>query len=135
MIPPSLPLSFWFVCRMWLCKSCGHVILFCVLRSHNPRQWVDINFHSHHLIKTLFTPFSISVSLLYPLKTWEKLRVSHIFRGHRSGTLVEYGIIVRTSRKAFLKHLGEWIFQIFSRLHTTMVDAPSQFLFYGSVYM
>ena len=37
----------------------------------------------------LFNPFSTNVPLLYPLKTSENLRFSDVFRGYRSGTLVE----------------------------------------------
>ena len=34
-------------------------------------------------------PFSTNVPLLYPLKTSENLQFSDVFRGYRSGTLVE----------------------------------------------
>ena len=40
---------------------------------------------------SIFNPFSTSVPYLYPLKT-ENRRFSDIFRGHRSGTLVENGL-------------------------------------------
>ena len=36
--------------------------------------------------------FLTNVPLLYPLKTSEKLRFSDVFRGYRSGTLVENGL-------------------------------------------
>ena len=37
-------------------------------------------------------PFSTNVPLLYPLKTSENRRFSNVFRGYRSGTLVENGL-------------------------------------------
>ena len=40
----------------------------------------------------MINPFSTSVPLLYSLKTSENLRLSHVFRGYRSGTLVENGL-------------------------------------------
>ena len=42
-----------------------------------------------------FNPFSTNVPLLYPLETSEKRTFSDVFRGYRSGTLVENGLIVR----------------------------------------
>ena len=42
--------------------------------------------------QVLFNPFSFNVPLLYPLKTSENLRISDIFRGYGSGTLVEIGL-------------------------------------------
>ena len=42
--------------------------------------------------QVLFNPFSFNVPLLYPLKTSENLRISYIFRGCGSGTLVEIGL-------------------------------------------
>ena len=36
--------------------------------------------------------FSTNALLLYPLKTIENRRFSHVFRGCRSGTLVESGL-------------------------------------------
>ena len=38
-------------------------------------------------------PFSINVLIIYPLKT-ENLWFSVVFRGYRSGTLVENGLII-----------------------------------------
>ena len=38
-----------------------------------------------------FNPFLTNVSLLYPLKTSENQLFSDVFRGYRSGTLVENG--------------------------------------------
>ena len=38
-------------------------------------------------------PFSTNVPLLYSLKTSENLRFSDVFRGYRSGTLVENGLM------------------------------------------
>ena len=37
-----------------------------------------------------FNPFSANVPLLYHLKTSEKLGLSDVFRGYRSGTLVKW---------------------------------------------
>ena len=45
-------------------------------------------FHNF-LVKT----FSTNVPLLFPLKTSENLRFSDVFRGYKSGTLIEYGLI------------------------------------------
>ena len=39
----------------------------------------------------MVNPFSTNVPLLYPLKTSENFRFSDVFRGYRSGTLVENG--------------------------------------------
>ena len=39
----------------------------------------------------MFAPFSTNVSLLHPLKTSQNLRFSDVFRGYRSGKLVENG--------------------------------------------
>ena len=41
----------------------------------------------------VINPFLTNVPLLYPLKTSENSRFSAIFRGYRSGTLVENGLI------------------------------------------
>ena len=41
---------------------------------------------------SIFNPFSTNVPYLYPLKTSENRRFSDIFRGYRSGTLVENGL-------------------------------------------
>ena len=41
---------------------------------------------------SIFNPFSTSVPYQYPLKTSENRRFSDIFRGYRSGTLVENGL-------------------------------------------
>ena len=40
-----------------------------------------------------FNPFSTNAPLLYPLKTSKNHRFSEVFRGYRSGTLVENGLI------------------------------------------
>ena len=37
-------------------------------------------------------PFSTNVSLLHPLKTLENLEFSDVFKGYRSGTLIENGL-------------------------------------------
>ena len=37
-------------------------------------------------------PFSINVPILYPLKPLENFKFSDVFRGYRSGTLVENGL-------------------------------------------
>ena len=41
----------------------------------------------------MVNPFSTNVPLLYPLKTSENFRFSDVFRGYRSGTLVEMGLL------------------------------------------
>ena len=41
--------------------------------------------------RIMVNPFSTNVPLLYPLKT-ENFRFSDVFRGYRSGTLVENGL-------------------------------------------
>ena len=41
----------------------------------------------------LFNPFLTNVPLLYPMKTLENRRFSDVFRGYRSGTFVENGLI------------------------------------------
>ena len=43
-------------------------------------------------LKTTFNPFSTNVPLLYLLKTSENFQFSDVFRGYRSGTLVENGL-------------------------------------------
>ena len=40
-----------------------------------------------------FNPFSTNFPLLYPLKTSKKFWFSDVFRGYRSGKLVENGLI------------------------------------------
>ena len=39
-------------------------------------------------------PYSTNVPLPYSLKTWENLQFSDVFRGYRSGTLVQNGLIM-----------------------------------------
>ena len=51
-----------------------------------------IRFHVTQLITITINPFSTNVSLLYPLKTSENLSFTDVFRGYRSGTLVENGL-------------------------------------------
>ena len=41
----------------------------------------------------VLNPFLTNVSFLYPLKTLENHRFSDVFRGYKSGTLVENGLI------------------------------------------
>ena len=43
-------------------------------------------------------PFSTNVPLLYPLKTENHRRFSDVFRGYRSGTLAENGLIFSYSK-------------------------------------
>ena len=45
-----------------------------------------------HVYNVVANSFSTSVSLLHPLKTSENRRLSDIFTGYRSGTLVENGL-------------------------------------------
>ena len=63
-------------------------------------QGLSLNFASN--IKRI-NPFSTNVPLLYPLKTTENLRFSDVFRGYRSGTLVENGL---TNFSSSLKFQG-----------------------------
>ena len=44
--------------------------------------------------KNFFNPFSTNVPLLYPLKTSENRRFCDVFRGYRSATLAENGLIM-----------------------------------------
>ena len=46
----------------------------------------------------MVNPFSSNVPLLYPLKTSENFRFSDVFRGYRSGTLVENRLIVNMKK-------------------------------------
>ena len=48
-----------------------------------------------------FNPFSANVPLLHPLKTSENLWFSDVFRGCRSRTSVENGLIKCAGRKSF----------------------------------
>ena len=41
-------------------------------------------------------PFSTNIPFLYPLKASENLWFSNIFRGYKSGTLVENGLMKQT---------------------------------------
>ena len=61
-----------------------------------------------HIFSNGFNPFSTNVPLLYPLKTSENIRFSDVFRGYRSGTLVENGL---NSICPFDHHL--WVVTIF----------------------
>ena len=54
-------------------------------------------------MEELLNPFSTYVPLLYPLKASEDLRFSDVFRGYRSGTLVENGLIFMV-HLIFLNH-------------------------------
>ena len=54
--------------------------------------WCFVSVSSSKSTIQLFNPFSTNVPLLYPLKTTENLLFSHVFRGYRSGTLIENGL-------------------------------------------
>ena len=62
--------------------------------------------------KDCINPFSTSVLLLYPLKTSENFWFSHVFRGYRSGTLVENRLkLTITSKSSSKEHLlGKQVF-------------------------
>ena len=45
--------------------------------------------HPNTCTKSVFNPFSTNVRFLYPMKTSENRRTSDVFRGYRSGILVE----------------------------------------------
>ena len=47
----------------------------------------------------IFNPFSTKVPFLYPLQISENRRFSAIFRGYRSGTLVENGLRITCNDK------------------------------------
>ena len=51
--------------------------------------------------KLLINPFSANVSLLYSMKASESRRFSDVFRGYRSGTLVENELRVITGHFKF----------------------------------
>ena len=55
----------------------------------HPNQTITMEFE----YGKVFNPFSTNVPLLYSLKTSENGRLSDVFRGYRSGTLVENGLI------------------------------------------
>ena len=40
--------------------------------------------------------FSTNVPFLHPLKSLENPRFSDVFKGQRSGTLVQYGLMIKT---------------------------------------
>ena len=50
-------------------------------------------------------PCSTNVPLLYPLKTSENRRFSYVFRGYRSGMLVENGLSLERKRPKYLNIL------------------------------
>ena len=54
-------------------------------------------------ISNLLNPLSTSVPFLYPLNTSENLRFSGVFRGFRSGALVENGL--RPIFQSYRNHL------------------------------
>ena len=57
-------------------------------------QTVNINCNNWIILvlSSCLNPFSTNVPLLYPLKTSKNFWFSDIFRGYRSGTLVENGL-------------------------------------------
>ena len=56
----------------------------------HPNQTITMEFE----YGKVFNPFSTNVPLLYSLKTSENRRLSDVFRGYRSGTLVENGLMI-----------------------------------------
>ena len=54
------------------------------------------------MIHLKFNPFSTNVPPLYRLKTSKNLRFSDVFRGYRSGTLVENGLTVNDYARNFI---------------------------------
>ena len=52
--------------------------------------------------KCNINPFSTNAPFLFPLKTLEKRRFSSVFRGYRSGTLVENALNSSISNSAIL---------------------------------
>ena len=79
-----------------VCESIVHMNPFCY--SHDVTEYrSDIN------------PFPTNALLLYPLKTLENHRFSDIFRGYRSGILVEKGLTFSSLILTFIvnyDHLG-----------------------------
>ena len=67
-----------------------------------------------------FNPFSTNVSRLYSLKTLENLRFSDVFRGYRSRTLVENGLIQYLYSDPLLLLLKN-LFAKFRKLWVTVV--------------
>ena len=53
-----------------------------------------------------FNPFSTNVPLLYPLKTSKNRRFSDVFRGYRSGTLVENDLI-KLNKQPLIARFGQ----------------------------
>ena len=54
--------------------------------------WIKNQSANNYTATFTINPFSINVPLLYPLKTSENRGFSYVFRGYRSGTLVENGL-------------------------------------------
>ena len=61
------------------------------------------------MIHLKFNPYSTNVPLLYPLKTSKNLGFSDVFRGYRSGTLVENGLTVNEYARNFIYKDQDWM--------------------------
>ena len=66
--------------------------------SLDPLSWPTLSWQSIKL--THINPFSTNVPLLYPLNTSENRRISDVFGGYRSGTLVQNGLKFRVNEMA-----------------------------------
>ena len=62
---------------------------------------------------TAFNPFSTNVPLLYPLKTENILQFSDVFRGYRSGTLFENGLMMTSNTNLPVRLLFEYYYYYF----------------------
>ena len=75
----------------------------------------------------VINPFLINIPLLYPLKTSKKQRFSDVFRGYRSGTLVENGVVFKndlflSARKTYVNMLAIIRYTIVNRrIHSLYV--------------
>ena len=81
-----------------------------------------------------FNPFSTNVPLLYPLKTLEDLWFSDAFKGYRSGTLVQKGLIAHmeiSQRSTLLRASGKFqtFFQFLENFKTSSLWDLQNFLF------
>ena len=83
-----------------------------------------------HIVLFVVNPFSTNVPLLYPLKTSENRKFS-VFRGYRSGTLVENGLtmIGDEERIVIIIEWLHWHFILWSPLidEKEQIDVDLQF--------
>ena len=65
--------------------------------SEKQAVWISIWLFPKTMALQQWNPFPTNVLLLYPLKTSKNRRFSVVFRGYRSGTLVENGLRKRNT--------------------------------------